>query len=418
MKKYLILFLCSLSVLLAGCTPRVAVIDSSTTTTLDGDDTIATDSLGLSVVTSALRGYEASSSIGNEAGFYNMSENNILYTDYETASRLHLCSTPNCEHDDDSCTSFYNGHGVLFLSNTGESLFYLGSNSSVTEFESDEEYMQANRDLLYRMELSGSGRELICDFGTDKDYSGGHIIAGENALYISYYTYEQEQHKSYIGMLDLTANSLTPIIELSEGEYIVSAYGNFILTEKGGDIYAHDILTGDKATVFQYSLQEKMLAFNAEYIYSYNFISGELNAINLTTNEENNIATLASGAEQSYIRHVYEDYIEVFARVGDDMTKHIINSLNSEIYTPELMMQRDWTPDGPIHIAIDAANSEYILTSAVSEEREIVAYDPGGVPYTTTAPVDLPVLISWEDYLSSVPNYISIEELNSYTPSL
>ncbi len=414
MKKLVLILLLAFCLFVVSCTPRIdgALPESSGDTT----PTLSTDaSLDLKVGTDKSNNYEAIAAVGTESGYYQMVESNIYYTDYATASRLPLCSTPNCEHSDDSCTSFFQGSGILFLDNEQEHLFYLGSNSSTDNIESDGQYVSANRDVLYRMELSGAGREIIYDFGTGAAYNHGTIATSTDSLYLIYATNENQVHKFFLGRIDLDSGNLTPVKEVENGEYIVSAFDNTIFIDNNGKVYKYDLSIGESTLVYEYSPQEKKVVFQDDKLYSYDISSGEIKLVNLTTGEESLIITLSGNAEISFIRVVHNNYLEIVGYNGEHQEKEIVDIAASKVYMIELAMQREWSADGEVSLPIIAANSQYILTAVKSEEQEVTAYDPGGVPYNTLVPINVTALITWDDFLNSNPEYLYIEDLSNIT---
>ncbi len=410
MKKYVLMALVALSLLTVSCTPRdyeaPSEVDSDTLPISPSE--VSTD---LAVVSNLSSNYEAPDSIGTEDGHYDMFEQNIYYTDYATASRVPLCSAPNCEHNDASCTSFFNGDGILFLDKAQEHLFYLGSNSDISEVQSDEEFAYRSRDILYRMELSGSGRELIYDFGVDKRYNRGTIVATDDRLYLIYATNEDGEHKLYLGELDTVTGNLTAIKEVEPNEYIVSAFGSTIVTDNNGSIIKYDLLSGEAAVAYEYSYENEKITFFADTLYIYDITVGEVSAISLVTNEENLITELANNEQSVQIRLIHNNFLEVNIYREEQHEKQVIDISTGQVYNPLLTMKRDWSIDAEPLMPVLDANSGQVLVAVRSEEREVTAYDPGGVPYTMLTPVDVTALISWEDYLHSNPDYTYIVDL-------
>ncbi len=409
MKKLILSTLLVLSLFAVSCTPRTQ--ESSSAPNSDSSSTLPIETtLDLQVVTNISNNFEATYSIGTEIGFYQMSEQKIYYVDYATASRLPLCSAPNCEHNDESCTAFFNGNGILFLDNDQKNLFYFGSNGDGSQAQSDEEHTMLNRDLLYRMELSGSGRELVYDFGAGKVFNQGTIVASDEKLYFIYSTNENNEHKRYLGELNVTVGNLTAIKEMEPSEYIVSAYDNTIVIENNGNISRYDLLSGETVSAYEFSQETEKGAFLADGLYVYDSLSGEIKVTSLTTNETKTIATISGTTESAYIRFINNNYLEIGKYNGGNQENQIIDIATGQVYSPRLTLQREWTIDGEVPMPIIGASSDLVLTIVKSVEQEVTAYDPGGLPYTMLAPVDIIALMSWEDYLKSTPEYIYVED--------
>lgn len=112
-----------------------ASIDSGNSTS-DVADVQSEHSGELSLVTSYLG---PDSEASTEDGFYQAIPNpqggtNIMYTDYATQSTLYLCPDPNCLHNSDSCSSWFDSSSVqLFSVPSQMSLYAIVSSSDKSD---------------------------------------------------------------------------------------------------------------------------------------------------------------------------------------------------------------------------------------------------------------------------------------------
>ncbi len=396
------------SVILVSCIERqetIAVAPNSTLSAIGEEDL---DSNQLKVLTDIGNNFEAIN-IGSENGYYQMIGQNIYYTDYDTATRLVLCSSPNCEHNDEGCSSFFYGNGTLFLDYTSENLFFLGRNNPMSEHATEEAALNSDIIGLYRMDLSGAGRELIFEFAKTENLAGTTVISDTESLYLSYFSSEGG-HKKYLGRIDLNSSRLSQIKELAHDEHLVSASGNILYTEQDGKIYAHNIETGDTNIRYELNYDKESFALYGDIIYIYTTASGEITSYNLVSGKQTTIAKTPGGATNSFIGIISEKYIQILDYYEDEQRHHIVDVNSNEVYNIELKKSVEWSEHGALPLAIIAATNEYALIVPDSKEIEVISYDPGGVPFTSLIPVDVNALITWDDLLASNPNYIYIEE--------
>ena len=95
------------------------------------------------------------STTGGENGFYKSIPNpqkgsNIVYIDYATKAAVYLCSRPECQHNDETCPSWFPfAVGGLFLDAKNEHLFCVGSADSEQE----------QTEVIWKMDVNGENRE-------------------------------------------------------------------------------------------------------------------------------------------------------------------------------------------------------------------------------------------------------------------
>lgn len=85
----------------------------------------------------------------------NNNSGNILFTDLNENQTIYLCNRAECEHIDDSCTSFLNDpNGVITMLSNKSVLLY----TDIIEDGTD------SYEALFKMDLNGQNRELIYSF--------------------------------------------------------------------------------------------------------------------------------------------------------------------------------------------------------------------------------------------------------------
>lgn len=122
---------------LAGCNPA-----SSTSASALPSSSIAASTADYSAYKTVYTGDGTYG--GTEAGAYRLvyradGSSNITYIDYATRSEIYLCNRPNCNHDNESCTSWLPMDGIskdVFVAGDHLVILYHGSSSDVDEFGS------------------------------------------------------------------------------------------------------------------------------------------------------------------------------------------------------------------------------------------------------------------------------------------
>lgn len=101
---------------------------------------------------------------------------NIHYLDYSTHTDVPLCSSPNCSHDSDSCSSFIRSNGLIpGLAVTNEKLLVVSGGIGVSKpTEEDLPYVEI-------MELNGSGRKRIYQATSSSEF--GALLCDDENFY-------------------------------------------------------------------------------------------------------------------------------------------------------------------------------------------------------------------------------------------
>lgn len=154
---------------------------------------------------------------GNEKGFYHIVLNetgngdgsNILYYDYAAKKEIYLCDKPQCQHHDETCTSYIGNWGfasTLFVH--GDYLYLLNSEASKT-MEGGQN--TASSSGIYRMNLDGKNREKLCSLPAGYTYSDNRLTLDDCYLYIPLEKTENIQFEENSYMQHVTESALFTI---------------------------------------------------------------------------------------------------------------------------------------------------------------------------------------------------------------
>ncbi|MEG0650182.1 MAG: hypothetical protein RR764_10140 [Oscillospiraceae bacterium] len=175
MKKHflLILFLC---VVFSGCGALTATnSEQDSTSKITDNSQISTVPIGDLSLINPMNGYGTTSDVGY---YYIVTRSdgskNIKYLDYATQQDVYLCSSPNCKHEDESCTAWLENCGsyvtpmpvqnklYLIYSGAGDANFEKHGTNSFSRIEVCDVNGQ-NRNVLFKMETASEWSGLMTD---------------------------------------------------------------------------------------------------------------------------------------------------------------------------------------------------------------------------------------------------------------
>lgn len=389
-----------------------------------------------------------------EDGFYYLTEEasqladgsyapHLMYMDYATCQEVYLCSDSSCQHDTEDCTSVLAGassDGRIFIWNG--CLYFLNrspdtSGSTIVNILGDSGSANAEADQaeLYRMDLDGSGRELIYRFDADATVEDVALGSSSGLYFVTKKLGASESDSgTYITTSDRQLICLNPnsgeaksvcsldfgdglnweIIGSSDDKVILKAYqypdgitekeaaaldeNSYLdLLKDSQIIYASlELSTGEKTQVHALadagnSSAEAVLD---GYLYASDASSQDIVKIDLATGEKSTLCSL----ENNYLYGTLGNYLcctshDLTADYGYDL----INVETGEITHCSLTNQAlGWRLD-LMAVAKDQALVvyDYEYTPLGESAYEITRYQYG--------------LISMDDLLHSVPNYTPIQ---------
>ena len=389
-----------------------------------------------------------------EDGFYYLTEEasqladgsyapHLMYMDYATCQEVYLCSDSSCQRDTEDCTSVLAGassDGRIFIWNG--CLYFLNrspdtSGSTIVNILGDSGSANAEADQaeLYRMDLDGSGRELIYRFDADATVEDVALGSSSGLYFVTKKLGASESDSgTYITTSDRQLICLNPnsgeaksvcsldfgdglnweIIGSSDDKVILKAYqypdgitekeaaaldeNSYLdLLKDSQIIYASlELSTGEKTQVHALadagnSSAEAVLD---GYLYASDASSQDIVKIDLATGEKSTLCSL----ENNYLYGTLGNYLcctshDLTADYGYDL----INVETGEITHCSLTNQAlGWRLD-LMAVAKDQALVvyDYEYTPLGESAYEITRYQYG--------------LISMDDLLHSVPNYAPIQ---------
>lgn len=253
--KRLLLTILLAALLLAGCgAPETDNQTTSGPQVAQGDTNGTVIGLGGDIHYTGDDSYLGS---GTPEGFYILKTDyvsniqNITYVDYATQKYVYLCSSPNCTHDTESCTSFipFTG-GIQTLVATPGKLFVIYEGNSVHA----EELGNKAYPHIDVMEKNGSGCKTLVQFSAG-DYISSGVAYDDTSLYLTKWHADEGEFsvdtKKELLSLNMQTGELKTVCTLNVEDYFTGVSGRAL--------YLQRYLPGDIDQEAITKLEEKML---------------------------------------------------------------------------------------------------------------------------------------------------------------
>lgn len=375
---------------------------------------------------------------GNENGFYQVIANengyaNLMYTDYAAASRVYVCSAPNCEHNTDSCTSY--------IENTGFSVFPAIYNETLLLVYSSYDHWSSNAapSRIECMELDGENRRTLYTFDSSITLNDGAIV-GNDEIVVSGYKIDDSgdavRSIPFIGAVSLGFGKFREIYALPDsGEQVQQNLFLRGVSDTGFILKTISSKTSAGASeswsrIFELSFDEKtereLLTYTGSSCFEEHngkelvYLRFEPNSVALCRRNSqaerekvvvDNVCALPcvresdlpfdqnnfyiAGFLENYVllNHLYDDRYDAAGNISLSYTQYAINLDTGE--AEEITLSNDvMATQKPINIVAKYGDS--LLVDAVEEVVNGTAYRKTGI-------------ISVQDYLHSVPAYTMIQ---------
>ncbi len=400
---------------------------------------------------SALRFIEPGVGTGNQNGFYYLAGEsgeetdaagnpyiNIRYIDYQSRQDIFLCNRPNCNHDDENCTSYIQtGWQRSAILLAGEEQLYLICNpyGSVTFSADGDMSQEQNIPTVYTMNLDGSNRKKIVELESGCELQSTQYLENGDKLYLVLSKSElkadgnnttavrtgQElvevdtQKKSVRTVRDFLYQDIIGVWnqcavirqchydknpdEMTDSEYM-AAFDQLPVT-----IATLDLESGETSTLFETDYRSTdELTMDRDNIYFGKAKSGTLNRYDIQTKET---TVVTNELPDGYIGSVIDGRIICNCDNGAALNAEFTDSFSLDVETGEITKRNldIEKPHSPVEILADAGEY-YLVTSDYIYEEEI--------SWAGTEQINIKKfirsLILKEDFWQSKANFLAITE--------
>lgn len=422
--------LCLLLVLtcsLFGCSSAEST--ATTSTGSDGSAAAAQESGALSLVTDPYGGLFRNGA-ATETGYYEIMSTqpdyiNVLYTDYQTLTRTYLCSSPECLHYDDTCTSWLPtmGQTYLFASQAQNKIYLVSCGVASDGTASD---TAAVTGQIFEFDPSGANRRVLYQLQSNEQFSGT-AAANNTKLYtgVQVIHHDTATMAFEIREIDLkTGETRTIYTTENTGERILGAYGDYVVLEVLGEssrsYVSLNVMSGETSAAqysYDYTQEVRTEWVDGNFVYSLRpdeLPNYSLYRVDLTSAAEQKIAEsiVIYDVDSTRISGVFDNYVEIETsdnRNPDDIKpiKYLVDSASGTCSVSNLKYESLGTTRD-IYILAQAGD-RFLVRNSV-KEYPITITDQSGVPTTLQTAFPQYALIAKSDYWNNVANYQAISD--------
>ena len=374
---------------------------------------------------------------GTENGCYELLSglgfhSNVIYTDYQSRIKIFLSSDAASDHMSDSSTSYISDtYSMVRPVATKNKLlvFDTGSGSIMVK-----KYGEKALSKIISMDFNGENKNKFYTFAANEwmhDTSGVACDKEDNLYFIeSYLDEEGYSEKKNIVTVNINTGEKTELLTLDNIDryFIIGAYGDELVLKKATvpdrskpfyqqldsqkiEIILLNVDTLKTEKITEFGKEEKSVLCHDNMLYTLNAGNGNINALNLSTGEEEVVYTIKDSTvngvkyDSFSLRHdFYDGHILLDGIKSDGYTDFLAVDVNEKTVT-KLELYSDDNFCG-----IFAENSEYFYVQTGEFTYKIEIPDPAGNTYTGDIPMMKMSLIKKADYWNNIPNFIEITD--------
>ncbi len=349
---------------------------------------------------------------------------NVTFTDFASAKQVYLCNRAECNHNDETCTSYFEpeyNNIRIFPTYDQEKILCL------TDYDLGGSAIELR---LLSFDKNGENRKELIAFGTDT-YTLGHIAVSDNYVLFSmaYLDIDKNEVKNGLIVANYKTGEWENICDLNFEYSIESVLGGKVYLSKEGyenneytiHTYVLDLSTGDINETYKYvPYQSKHTSlpslFLEKYLYKLNSDGTVFEKVDLDTGECTTFIDNINNYFDTSIYNAFYDVvdrrfrIETSLKVGEDEWDdnwYAIDTVSEQVtpLTIEVMYK-----DGKIPIVYPVAEfGDNLLVICGVEGRTITMYGPGNEPYEGQYLTTIYGIISKADYYANIPNIKVVE---------
>lgn len=353
---------------------------------------------------------------------------NILYVDYASAQIVPLCDVPNCEHNNDSCTSYIplkDGEAPPMVLTNGDFIFIMVHGES-----------ESRNAQIQIADKSGKNRHTLFEAKSGESL-GAALYADSQAVYFEVFSIEgtgdDMRQVDTLMQVDLSTEKAQPITRL-EDKVIYGEFGDGFLVGKYGEAEDGTMTVGyyrlnipqngdaawlDDSPVYQSDGSSGCYIMNNR-ICAYDYTTNVFSMTDAATGETKQVdcsalvpdEDLGPGREPG-ISELSGDYYQltVFQKQdenGNYPTKHyVVNVASGEISPP---FNLKIASVGGVGVALMGEYQDEFCVVYDYVNKTITYNGPSGVE---TAELSIPqyAMMKKSNYFQSIPNYQPVQDV-------
>lgn len=384
-----------------------------------GSETSMENPAASGALTLISKGGEGPDGVTTEKGYYQLeltgtNVQNILYTDFETGTRVFLCNRPECTHRDETCTSVLKGGGYLFPLNGKIGIFQRGGTSPKLP---DNE----RKCRVYQMNADGSERKELCSLAPNITPFSGIATDGNFLYFIAVVIPETDKGSEAYELVrvSLQDGAMTTLKTFDSNlPYLSGAFDDKLIleysTEKdGGYVYQCSVysLATNEETFFYENAMQGFVRENKVYVIDPKGKTVQEVSADGTTREWSiNISI----PENAYIDNgggefVPAGYMAFTVFVDGEGARYLLNTQTGEL--TQSTLSYEWYDGSKRPIYVLTAMKDRLLVVNKSELVNMQYLEENGELSVRESIRNGCAFISTEDYLSGTPNYTPVSDV-------
>ena len=354
----------------------------------------------------------------------------LTYIDYKTQSRTVLCSRPECTHQDDTCTAWFQQvRGHTFADEESGHLFVITSADD----------RDGTPETLWKMDLNGQNRTKLTTMKASDSLGGGLVSDGQN-LYFTVQSLVQDGQKfnpfsndlvKTLCEVNIDSGKTKTLLNFSGSGFLNGAFDRKLVLlrghwdEKGNSQQSYsvyDLDTGEEQQVFDYTYtggKDYITKVKDAELYFLQPTQGDfadVKKVDLRTGQKTTLyeGLPYYGSDISYISNIEDGKIVIEITNTNngkgpiDHHTYVVDETSAELGELKL----DFASGAPplIPLIVGVANShQYLVDSGNVERMTPFMNEDGTTDYALVLGPEY-TLIEKEDYWNSVPNFITIKD--------
>lgn len=374
----------------------------------------AAEEISLKVVTPWL-------STGDKApgkdGFYQLVRNpqqgsNMIYTDYSTKTTVYLCNRPDCQHNDETCPSWFSfPGGGIFLDAKGEHLF--------CAIRGDSEQEQA--ETIWKMDLNGENRQALYTCAPNESLTDMAISDG-TSLYFAAGVTDPETWtlNKTLKQLDIQSGKTEDLMTYQDTAWLFGAFEDELLVQifDGASFRydAYSLKTKTSRTLLTYDENARSMP-SGDSIYVVKPLTdstAEVLKFNIKTGETSSLCKdIPYFVDTTTVGDIVDGRMIIHAsdtRENDPekikVYYYAVNCETGEMTDLPLTYEIGETTD---FVNVVAETGDFFVVTSGTETVKSIANGTDGTPYELEGTIFIYSLISKSDYWNGQPNYIKID---------
>ena len=360
----------------------------------------------------------ADNATASKSGFYRLTPNpqkgsNIVYIDYATKAAVYLCNRPECQHNDETCPSWFPfSTGYVFLDAKNEHLFCVGRADSEQE----------QTEVIWKTDVNGENREKFYTCSPSENLID-MVVSDGSSLYFATGVVDKEtwKLKKTLKQVNIESGEAVDLMTYQDTEWLFGAFDDELLVlffdgaSRRYDAYSLETKTSRTVLTYDMNVLSRPSGDSIYLMQPLTDSTAEVLKFNIKTGETVSLCKDAPyfSADTAMIEDIVDGRIVLRAsdtRENDpEKIKRYHYAVDCE--TGEMTDLPLTYPMGEttnfVQFAADAG--EFFVVNSGLERVKAVLNGSDGAPYETEISTSVYSMISKSDYWSGQPNYIEID---------